>query len=113
MYLLLYYFLRGFQQETLETLNDPKFDLVNLRTLNSDKVQQNGLENPEKFPKDFHSIKTLKMISFFKLISRGQNDGFEVGNIWLKKWIGRCLSSQNVEVDHTDNLSVFKNLAID
>ena len=36
--------------ENPETMNDPKFDLVTLRTLNSGKFKQNGLGNHKYYP---------------------------------------------------------------
>ena len=40
--------------KTFKTLNDPKFDLVTPRTLNSTKFKLNGPENPENYPQEIH-----------------------------------------------------------
>ena len=45
---------QGVQQilKTLKTMNDPKFDLVTPRTVNSTKFVLNDLENPENYPQE-------------------------------------------------------------
>ena len=45
---------QGVQQtlKTLKNLNNPKFDLVTLRTLNSTKLEQNDFKNLENYPQE-------------------------------------------------------------
>ena len=60
-----------------------------------------ALKTQKLSPRGSHSIKVPKSMSFFKLILRGPNNNFKVGNVWLKKWNTRCMISQNAQVDHT------------
>ena len=52
--------------ENPETMNDPKFDLVALRTLNSEKFKQMALETINIIPKGFPFNKNSQIYLFFR-----------------------------------------------
>ena len=69
---------------TLETLDDPKFDLMAPRTWNCTKFELSGLENLENCPQEIPIQEKFPNFSLvFKRISRGQNNSSKVVNVWM------------------------------
>ena len=70
---------------TLETLDDPKFDLVAPRTWSCTKFELSGLENLESCPQEIPIQEKFPNFSLvFERISRGQNNSPKAVNVWLR-----------------------------